>query len=119
MNLSAYDEVQPKVDKSKTWIIPRSKTLSSHEIAYRRFYCILSRYEPKQNEYRWFIAMTDTRDTNHNFTPVFYNESGRIRVSLASIWEKSSLHKLENIENVDIKLIDNQLDGEVYEILNI
>lgn len=119
MNLSVYDEVQPHVDKTKTWIIPRSKTLSSHEIKYRRYSCLLSRYEQKQECYRWFIAMTDKRDANHNFTPVYNNPGGRVRINLAPIWKKSSLYKVEQEENIDIELVDKQSDGEVYEILNI
>lgn len=119
MNLSYYDDVEPVVDKTKTWLIPKSKTLSSHQIKYRRYYCILSRFESKENEYHWFIAMTDVRDANHNFTPVYKNDNGRVRINLASIWNNTSLNKVDKEQNIDIKLVDEQTDGEVYEILDI
>ena len=39
MNLSAYDDSIVTVDKTKTWIIVRSKIISSHQIKYRNYHC--------------------------------------------------------------------------------
>ena len=38
MNLKAYDEITPKVDKTKTWVIVKNHNLLSREIKYRKYY---------------------------------------------------------------------------------
>ena len=59
MNLNAYDSITEKLDKNKTWIDIRRKTILSREMKYRKYTCILKRYNPKTNINSHFIALLD------------------------------------------------------------
>lgn len=119
MNLSAYDDSIVTVDKTKTWIIAKSKTLSSHQIKYRNYHCLLQRYNPATDDYSYYIAMCDKPVNGRNFVHNYRNNNGRVRINLAPIWNNTSLIKVSQDTNVKIKLIEEQDDGEIYQIIDI
>ena len=123
MNLSAYDDSIITVDKTKTWINVRSKTLSSHQIKYRRYHCLLQRYHPiigiDDNNYDYYIAMCDSPVKGRTFVHNYHNNNGRVRISLAPIWNNTSLVKVSQDINVEIRLVEEQDDGEIYQIVDI
>lgn len=119
MNLNCYDNVKEQVDKTKTWLIPQSKTLSTHEMRYRPWSCVLQRYNDKTYHYTYYIAMINARVPNKNCVRNYNNPGGRIRISLKEIWDKSSLRNVTEETNTRIKLVDEQDDGEIYELLDI
>lgn len=119
MNLNCYDDAREYVDKTKTWIIPRSQVLSTHEIKYRPWSCLLKRYNDKTDSYSYFIAMSDTKIPNRNSNHNYYNPGGRLRISLKDIWNTSSLMNVSQECNTRIKLVETQDDGEIYQLLDI
>lgn len=119
MNLSAYDDSIVTVDKTKTWINYRSKTLSSHQIKYRNYHCLLQRYNPNTDDYNYYIAMCDSPIKGRTFVHNYHNNNGRVRISLAPIWNNTSLVKVSQDTNIEIKLVEEQDDGEIYQIVDI
>ena len=119
MNLSAYDDSIVTVDKTKTWINYRSKTLSSHQIKYRNYHCLLQRFNPNTDDYSYYIAMCDSPIKGRTFVHNYHNNNGRIRISLAPIWNNTSLIKISQDINIEIRLVEEQDDGEIYQIVDI
>ena len=119
MDLSAYDDSIVTVDKTKTWINYRSKTLSSHQIKYRNYHCLLQRFNPNTDDYSYYIAMCDSPVKGRTFVHNYHNNNGRIRISLAPIWNNTSLVKVTQDINVEIRLVEEQDDGEIYQIVDI
>ena len=64
MNLNAYDSIIEKLDKNKTWIDIRRKTILSREMKYRKYTCILKRYNPETNMNVYINALHENHPAN-------------------------------------------------------
>lgn len=116
MNLNAYDNVTEKLDKHKTWYSPKFKRLYSREIKFRMFYKFLKRWNGtiKRNDYFLAISMNNTDGKFYRTERDNYN---RLKVSIPKeLIEDSILNSIVEDSNIDIKLVDNQVDGEVYQL---
>ena len=116
MNLSAYDKITEKIDKSKSWIHIKSKRLITREIKYRPYYTIMKRYEPTYGIYEYYIVISDTINNDYKFSKVFVDEYARIKISLLSIWKDLGLDKLNKNINVNIIIDNTQDDCEIYKL---
>lgn len=114
MNLTAYDDVEHKLDKTKTWIDVKYKRLLSRELVPRLYYKILSRYDITSNSNNYFLALFDNYTSNIKPKLLKYDDFGRIKINVTSIWNNTSLHNLNKNTNINIQLIENQEDGEIY-----
>lgn len=116
MNLNAYDNVTRKLDKRKTWYSLKFKRLYSREIKFRMFYKFLQRWNEtyKRNDYFLAVSMNNTDGT---FTIANNDNYGRLKVSVPKeVIEDSILNFVVEDINVEIKLVDAQPDGEVYQL---
>ena len=116
MNLNSYDNVTEKLDKTKTWIDLRKKTIFSREIKYRPYTCLLKRYNAKTNTYTYFIAMLNNPSENKKYNITKQDDYARIKVSLTSIWKETYLSRLSNNCNIMCNLVESDDDGEIYSI---
>lgn len=116
MNLNVYDNVTEKLDKTKTWIDIRKKILFSREIKYKKFTCLLKRYDSKTNIYSYFIAMLNNPPENIKYKITKQDDYGRIKISLASIWNETYLSQLESDCNIMCNLVESDEDGDIYSI---
>lgn len=114
MNLSAYDNIKEKIDKNKTWINIKKKTLLSREIKYRPYYTLLKRYNPKSNTNSYFIALLDGIVFDKKCKHTNKDDYGRIKINLSEIWNESWLSQLESDCNIMIEVEQNENDGDVY-----
>lgn len=116
MNLNAYDNVTRKLDKRKTWYSLKFKRLYSKEIKFRRFYKFLKRWNEsiKLNDYFLAVSMYNTDGT---FTIANNDNYGRSKFSIPKeVIEDSILNSVVEDINVEVKLVDAQPDGEVYQL---
>lgn len=116
MNLNAYDNVKEELDKHKTWYSPKFKRLYSREIKFRMFYKFLQRWNEniKRNDYFLAISMYNTDGT---FTIANKDNYSRLKFSIPKeVIEDSILNSMTVDTNVEVKLVDDQLDGEVYQL---
>ena len=116
MNLNAYDNVTRKLDKRKTWYSLKFKRLYSREIKFRRFYKFLKRWNEniKLNDYFLAVSMYNTDGT---FTTANKDNYSRSKFSIPKeLIEDSILNSIVEDTNVELKLVDNQVDGEVYQL---
>ena len=116
MNLSAYDKITEKIDKSKSWIHIKTKKLITREIKYRPYSTILKRYVPSCNIYEYYLVISDTTNNECKFNKVLLDDYNRLKISLLSIWKETSLSKLTRNVNVNITLDDKQDDCEIYKL---
>lgn len=116
MNLNNYDNVTEKLYKDKTWIDIRKKILLSREIKYKKYTCLLKRYDTKTNIYTYFIAMLNNPPENRKFNITSQDDYGRIKISLSSIWKETYLNELKSNCNIMCNLIESDEDGDVYSI---
>ena len=106
MNLNAYDNVKEELDKHKTWYSPK----------FRMFYKFLKRWNEtiKRNDY--FLAIS-TSNTDGRFYRTERDNYGRLKVTIPKeLIEDSILNSIVEDTNVELKLVDNQVDGEVYQL---
>ena len=68
MNINAYDDIREKLDKTKTWVDIRKKQLFSREIKYRKYNCLLKRYDVKTNITNYYIY-----DLLEDYLTLLYN----------------------------------------------
>ena len=116
MNLNAYDNVKEELDKHKTWYSPKFRRLYSREIKFRMFYKFLKRWNGtiKRNDY--FLAISES-NTDGKFYRTERDNYNRLKVSIPKeLIEDSILNSIVEDTNVELKLVDNQVDGEVYQL---
>lgn len=116
MNLNAYDDIIEKVDKTKTWVDIKNKTILSREIKYRPYVSLLKRYNIKSKCYEYYIALLLNRPLNKTSFRTLKDNYGRVKIRVGQIWAETSLNKLNKDNNIDIKFIEQQEDGEIYRL---
>lgn len=116
MNLNAYDSITEKLDKNKTWIDIRRKTILSREMKYRKYTCILKRYDPKTNINSHFIALLDNPPENRLYKSTIQDDYGRIKINIYSIWKETYLSDIKSDCNILCTLIESGDDGDIYSI---
>lgn len=118
MNLSAYDVVNPKIDKQRTWVDIHKKQLLSREIVFRPYVTISKRYVKEDNSYEYFIILLDDCPFDRPYSNTKKDNYGRIKIRLASIWKESSLKYLEKDINIELIPVEHADDGDIY-LLNV
>ena len=116
MNLNAYDNVKEELDKHKTWYSPKFKRLYSREIKFRMFYKFMKRWNEtiKRNDYFLAISMNNV---DGRFSISNKDNYSILKFSVPKeVIEDSILNSIVEDTNVELKLVDNQVDGEVYQL---
>ena len=116
MNLNGYDNVKEELDKHKTWYSPKFRRLYSREIKFRMFYKFLKRWNEtiKRNDYFLAISMNNV---DGRFSIANKDNYSRLKVNIPKeLIEDSILNSIVEDTNVELKLVDNQVDGEVYQL---
>jgi hypothetical protein len=116
MNLNAYDNIKEELDKHKTWYSPKFRRLYSREIKFRTFYKFMKRWNEtiKRNDY--FLAIS-VSNTDGRFYRTERDNYGRLKVTIPKeLIEGSILNSIVEDTNVELKLVDAQPDGEVYQL---
>ena len=116
MNLKAYDEITPKVDKTKTWVIVKNHNLLSREIKYRKYFTIGKRFNKENNEYEYFIILLDNRPEDRTYGTVKFDNYGRIKININSIWDELIPRVYSTDINISIKYIEGDDTSDVYKL---
>lgn len=116
MNLNAYDNIKEELDKHKTWYSPKFRRLYSREIKFRMFYKFMKRWNEtnKQNDYFLAVSMNNV---DGKFSITNKDNYSRTKVSVPKeVIEDSILNSIVEDTNIDVRLVDEQVDGEVYQL---
>lgn len=114
MNLNAYDDVIQKLDKTKTWYHINRQQLFSREIKHTPYYSIAEKYNNNDNSYDYFILMLFDKPTDRTYHRTNTDDYGRIKISVKSIVDKTSLKDITKDCNINIKFIDEDDTCIVY-----
>ena len=116
MNLNAYDNVTRKLDKRKTWYSLKFKRLYSREIKFRMFYKFLQRWNETYKRNDYFLAVS-MNNVDGRFSITNKDNYSRLKFSIPKeVIEDSILNTMTVDANVEVKLVDAQPDGEVYQL---
>ena len=116
MNLNAYDNIKEELDKHKTWYSPKFRRLYSREIKFRMFYKFMKRWNEtnKQNDYFLAVSMNNV---DGKFSITTKDNYSRTKFSVPKeVIEDSILNSIVEDTNIDVRLVDEQVDGEVYQL---
>lgn len=86
MQFTQYDNLNKKIDRTKSWINPKYKQVFSAEVSFSKYCQILNTYNPSFDEYEYFVAFMDKKDAENKNCRI--DEIGRTRFSIAEIWDK-------------------------------
>ena len=116
MNLNAYDDIIEKVDKTKTWVDVKKKTILSREIKYRPYVSLLKRYNIKYRVDEYYIALSLNKPENKTSCKTLKDNYGRVKIRIGQLWNDTSLNKFNKDSNIDIEFVEQQEDGEIYSL---
>jgi len=116
MNLSAYDSVKPKIDKTKTWVDTEKQILYSREIQYRPYVTLSKRYDPVCCDYEYFVILLDDYPEDRQYSRTNKDDYGRIKIKLTGIFKDCGLSELGTTQNISIEHIEHTDDGDIYKI---
>ena len=108
MNLIAYDKIDNKIDKTKTWLDHNNKRIVSKQIKYRTYYAFGKRYNPNTDKEEFYLIILDrpcykTIRDNYN----------RLKYNLGSVYNDCFKEVNKDI-SINLILDSSQEDGEVY-----
>lgn len=114
MNLVAYDTIYPKINKRGTWVDIYKKLLLSREMKFRRYATISKRYNKETNTFDYFVILLDEQPQDRDYVKTNFDDYGRIKISLKSIWGESNLQYIEHNCNIEIEHVEQAEDGDIY-----
>lgn len=116
MNLSAYDNLTEKIDKTKTWIDVNKKLLLSRELVFKKYYLFTKRYNINNKTYDYFIVLTDNPVSDRLVFNTRLDNYGRVKIRLHDLYKEAGISEFTKDANITIKLVETQDDGYIYQI---
>ena len=116
INLLEYDDVSPKINKKKSWISIKTKQLFSREIKFKPYVTIGSKYHPDIKGCTYYLILLDEIPDDRTYSRVHVDNYGRVKISLKSIWNKTTLEDYSENSNISIELIDYADNAVIYQI---
>lgn len=114
MNLSAYDDINSKIDKTKSWINIKKKQLISREINKRQYSTLIKRYDTQTNTNEYYVAISNTPPKDKSCKKLKLDDYGRIKINLSPIWNESYLSQCGSDCNVMVKCVRRDQDCDIY-----
>ena len=115
MNLNSYDDALTKIDKSKTWLNVKYKTLFSREIKYMKYYNISKRYNKTLDITNYYIILCDKLVGDRKWLNTVVDDYGRIKIKIPKeIYNTTILATIESDENINIEKVDTDDSCAIY-----
>ena len=114
MNLSAYDSINNKIDKNKSWDDIKKKQLLSREINKRQYSTLVKRYDAQTNTNSYYVAITDTPPKDKVCKKLKIDDYGRVKLNLTPIWNETYLSQLDSNCNIMIERVEHDSDCDIY-----
>ena len=114
MNLSAYDSINNKIDKNKSWVDIKKKQLLSREINKRQYSTLVKRYDAQTNTNSYYVAITDTPPKDNVCKKLKIDDYGRVKLNLTPIWNETYLSQLDSNCNIMIERVEHDSDCDIY-----
>ena len=116
INLNEYDDASPIINKKKSWLSVKTKQLFSREIKFKPYVTIGSKYHPDLKGYSYYLILLDEIPDDRSCSRVHIDNYGRVKISLKSIWDKTSLINYDKDANISVELVDYADNATIYQI---
>nr|DAW71215.1 MAG TPA: hypothetical protein [Crassvirales sp.] len=116
MNLVAYDEINVKVDKHKTWYHCERNSIISREVSFRKHYAFVKRYEPQLNDTIYFIVMLDNPNDVSKSYNTHKDNYGRLFFKSSIVFKELGFDSITKDVNISLIHVEHCHDGDVYKI---
>ena len=113
MNLAAYDKVNNKIDKTKTWLDHNNKRIVSKQIKYRTYYAFGKRYNPNTDKEEFYLITSDNIILDRPCYKTIKDNYNRLKYNLGSVYNDCFKEVNKDI-SINLILDSSQEDGEVY-----
>ena len=115
MNLSAYDKME--INSKEPYVSVEYKKLYLYDIEYKKYYSFLKRYNSEDDTMQIFVLLTNDKNNNIKYHSVCKKSDKTITIDLSYIWFNCDLYKLKEMTNISFNKVDEQEDGDIYEIV--
>lgn len=116
MNLSAYDKINSAQSKTKIYNDNNSPYIITREVKKRKYYCYVTRYEPKLNENIIYLVLLDDKPNDRQVARTRVDTYGRLKFNLSQIRSVVNISPSQSY-NINIALETAADDGDVYKLM--
>lgn len=116
MSVTEYENVEQKLDRSKTWINIKYRKIFSREIIYKEYYSINKRFNKDLNEYEYYLITYDVPPLNQKVYKTYVDNWGRKKYWVDSIWNESNIQYYNKDTNIEVKIVEKADTYIVYKL---
>lgn len=115
MNLVAYDKVSNTSTKSKIHTYSGFPYIITREVKYRKYYCFVTRYEPKSNDTILYLVLLDDTPPDRTVAKTHRDNYGRLKFNMSVLAGKYNIPQDKQV-NVKLSLETQADDGDIYKL---
>lgn len=115
MNLAAYDKVSNTPTKSKIHSYSGFPYIITREVKYRKYYCFVTRYEPKVNNNILYLVLLDDNPPDRAVARTRRDNYGRLKFNMSILAGKYNIPQGKQV-NVTLSPEIQADDGDIYKI---
>lgn len=115
MNLAAYDKVSNTPTKSKIHTYSGFPYIITREVKYRKYYCFVTRYEPKINDTILYLVLLDDNPPDRAVARTRRDNYGRLKFNMSILAGKYNIPQSKQI-NISLIKETQADDGDIYKL---
>ena len=115
MNLAAYDKINGTPTKSKIHTYSGFPYIITREVKYRKYYCFVTRYEPKINDTILYLVLLDDNPTDRAVVRTRRDNYGRLKFNMSILAGKYNIPQCKQT-NIKLSLETQADDGDIYKL---
>ena len=115
MNLVAYDKVSSIPTKSKIHTYSGFPYIITREVKYRKYYCFVTRYEPKINDTILYLVLLDDNPPDRAVARTRRDNYGRLKFNMSILAGKYNIPQDKQV-NVKLSMETQADDGDIYKL---
>ena len=115
MNLVAYDKVSGTPTKSKIHTYSGFPYIITREVKYRKYYCFVTRYEPKINDTILYLVLLDENPPDRAVARTRRDNYGRLKFNMSILAGKYNIPQGKQV-NVKLSIETQADDGDIYKL---
>lgn len=115
MNLIAYDKVNGTPTKSKIYTYSGFPYIITREVKYRKYYCFVTRYEPKINDTILYLVLLDDNPPDRSVARTRRDNYGRLKFNMSILCDKYNIPQGKQV-NIILSLETQADDGDIYKL---
>lgn len=115
MNLAAYDKISSTPTKSKIHKYSGFSYIITREVKYRKYYCFVTRYEPKINDTILYLVLLDDNPPDRAVARTRRDNYGRLKFNMSILAGKYNIPQGKQL-NITLSYETQADDGDIYKL---